>query len=69
MNSSSREGLMTATKAESALARGLITFRGTDSAIAQMYTMLKLTDEVVVRNLGISLPTAASNERPQAHHF
>jgi putative sterol carrier protein len=46
---------------EEALAQGLVTFRGTKSAIARMLRMLKLTDEVVVRNLGISLPTAASN--------
>jgi hypothetical protein len=37
---------------EEALARGLITFRGTGSAIARMHRMLKLTDEIVLRNLG-----------------
>jgi DNA-binding HxlR family transcriptional regulator len=37
---------------EKALARGLVTFRGTDSAIAQMHRMLRLTDETVWRNLG-----------------
>ena len=37
---------------EKALAQGLITFRGTDSAIAQMHRMLRLTDETVWRNLG-----------------
>jgi DNA-binding HxlR family transcriptional regulator len=37
---------------EEALARGLVTFHGTDSAIAQMRRMLKLTDETVLRNLG-----------------
>ena len=46
---------------EDALARRLVAFRGTKSAIARMVRMLKLTDEVVVRNLGISLPTAVSN--------
>jgi hypothetical protein len=46
---------------EDALARRLVTFRGTKSAIARMVRMLKLTDEVVVRNLGISLPTAVLN--------
>jgi DNA-binding HxlR family transcriptional regulator len=46
---------------EEALAGGLVTFRGGDPAIAQMYRMLKLTDQVVVRNLGISLPTAVLN--------
>ena len=37
---------------EEALARGQVTFRGTDSAIAQMHRMLKLTDDTVLRNLG-----------------
>jgi hypothetical protein len=37
---------------EKALAQGLVTFRGTDSAIAQMHRMLRLTDETVWRNLG-----------------
>ena len=46
---------------EEALARRLVTFRGTKSAIARMLRMLKLTDDVVVRNLGISLPAAVSN--------
>jgi DNA-binding HxlR family transcriptional regulator len=46
---------------EDALARRLVAFRGTKSAIARMVRMLKLTDEVVVRNLGISLPTAVLN--------
>jgi hypothetical protein len=44
-----------------ALAQRLVTFRGTKSAIAQMHKMLKLTDEIVVRNLGTLSPTAASN--------
>ncbi|HZC94758.1 MAG TPA: winged helix-turn-helix transcriptional regulator, partial [Bradyrhizobium sp.] len=43
---------------EEALARGRVVFRGTDSAIAQMHRMLKLTDETVVRNLG-TLPLTA----------
>jgi DNA-binding HxlR family transcriptional regulator len=46
---------------EDALARGLVTFRGTKSAIAQMHKMLKVTDETVVRNLGTLSPAAASN--------
>ena len=46
---------------EEALARRLVTFRGTKSAIARMLRMMKLTDDVVVRNLGISLPAAVSN--------
>ena len=46
---------------EEALARGLVTFRGTDSAIAQMQRMLKLTDETVLRNLGTLWPTAAAD--------
>jgi hypothetical protein len=37
---------------EGALARGLVAFRGTDSAIAQTREMLKLTDETVVRDRG-----------------
>ena len=37
---------------DEALARGLITFHGTRSAVAQMHRMLKLTDETVSRNLG-----------------
>ena len=37
---------------EEALAQGLVTFRGTGSAIAQMRRMLKLTDETVLRNRG-----------------
>ena len=46
---------------EEALARGLVTFRGTDSAIAQMHRMLKLTDEIVLRQLGTLRPTAATS--------
>ena len=42
-------------------ARGLVTFRGTDSAIARMHRMLKLTDEIVVRNLGTLRSTATAN--------
>jgi DNA-binding HxlR family transcriptional regulator len=38
------------------LAQGLITFRGTKSAIAQMRRMLKLNDETVVRNRGTLSP-------------
>jgi hypothetical protein len=38
---------------DEALARGLVTFRGTDSAIAQMRRMLKLKGETVSRNLGV----------------
>jgi DNA-binding HxlR family transcriptional regulator len=34
---------------EEALARGLVAFRGTDSAIAQMHRMLKVTDETVLQ--------------------
>jgi hypothetical protein len=41
---------------EEALARGLVTFRGTASAIAQMHRMLKLTDETVLRNRGVLDP-------------
>jgi DNA-binding HxlR family transcriptional regulator len=41
---------------EEVLARGLVTFRGTDSAIAQMRQMLKLTDETVVRDRGTVRP-------------
>jgi putative sterol carrier protein len=37
---------------EEALAQGLVTFRGTDSAIAQMCRMLKLSHETVLRNRG-----------------
>jgi DNA-binding HxlR family transcriptional regulator len=37
---------------EEAVARGLVTFRGTHAAIAQMHQMLKLTDETVLRNRG-----------------
>jgi DNA-binding HxlR family transcriptional regulator len=37
---------------EDARARGLVTFRGTKSAIAQMHRMLKLADETVLRNRG-----------------
>ena len=40
---------------DEALARGLVAFRGTDSAIAQMRRMLKLTDETVLRTLGTTL--------------
>ena len=46
---------------EEALARGLVKFRGTDSAIAQMHRMLKLTDETVLRNRGTLLPTATAD--------
>jgi hypothetical protein len=46
---------------EEALGRGLITFRGTDSAIAQMHRMLKLTDKTALRNLGTLRPTAAAD--------
>jgi DNA-binding HxlR family transcriptional regulator len=45
---------------DDALARGLVTFRGTRSAIARMHRMLKLTDETAVRNLGTLLPTTPS---------
>jgi hypothetical protein len=41
---------------EEALIRGLVRFRGADSAIAQMHRMLKLTDETVVRNRGVLQP-------------
>jgi hypothetical protein len=41
---------------EEALARGLVTFRGTNSAIAQMHRMLKLADETVLRNRGTVRP-------------
>jgi DNA-binding HxlR family transcriptional regulator len=44
-----------------ALAQRLVTFHGTKSAIALMHNMLKLTDEIVVRNLGTLSPTAAPN--------
>jgi putative sterol carrier protein len=44
---------------EEAVARRLVTFRGADSAIAQMHRMLKLTDETVVRNRGTIRSTAA----------
>jgi DNA-binding HxlR family transcriptional regulator len=37
---------------EEAFARGLVTFRGTPSAIAQTHRILKLADETVLRNLG-----------------
>ncbi|HEY2533223.1 MAG TPA: helix-turn-helix domain-containing protein [Xanthobacteraceae bacterium] len=43
---------------EEALARGLVKFRGTHSAIAQVHRMLKLTDETVVRTRGTLQPTA-----------
>jgi DNA-binding HxlR family transcriptional regulator len=43
---------------EEALGRGLITFRGTDAAIAQMHRMLKLSDETPLRNLGTLQSTA-----------
>jgi hypothetical protein len=46
---------------EEALARGLVKFRGTDSAIAQMHRMLKLTDETVLGNRGTLLPTATAD--------
>jgi len=45
---------------EEALARGLVTFRGTDSAIAHMHRMLKLTDETVLRNRGTLRPQQLS---------
>jgi DNA-binding HxlR family transcriptional regulator len=45
---------------EEPVAQGLITFRGTNSAIAQMHRMLKLTDETAVRNLG-TLPRSATS--------
>lgn len=41
---------------EEALARGLVTFRGTASAIAHMHRMLKLSDEVVMRKRGTLSP-------------
>src|SRR5271170_5276028 len=46
---------------EEALARGQVTFRGADSAIAQMRRMLKLTDETVVRNRGALRPKVAAD--------
>jgi DNA-binding HxlR family transcriptional regulator len=46
---------------EEALARRLVAFRGTKPSIARMLRMLKLTDEIVVRNLGTLLPTAAAD--------
>jgi DNA-binding HxlR family transcriptional regulator len=46
---------------EEPLARGLIRFHGTKSAIAQMHRMLKLTDETVLRIRGTVQPTAAAN--------
>ena len=41
---------------EEALARKLITFRGTDAAIVQMHSMLKLKDATVVRIRGTLYP-------------
>jgi DNA-binding HxlR family transcriptional regulator len=41
---------------EKVLAGRLVTFRGTDSAIAQMLRMLRLADETVWRNLGTVSP-------------
>jgi hypothetical protein len=46
---------------EEARARGLITFRGTDFAIAQVYQMLKLTDETVWRDRGTLRSTVAAH--------
>ena len=46
---------------EEPLARGLIRFHGTKSAIAQMHRMLKLADETVLRIRGTVQPTAAAN--------
>jgi DNA-binding HxlR family transcriptional regulator len=45
---------------EDALAQGLIAFRGTDSAIAQVQQMLKLTDETVWRDRGTVQSAAAA---------
>jgi DNA-binding HxlR family transcriptional regulator len=47
---------------EEALARGLITFRGTDAAIAQMHRMLKLADEPVLRTRGTVRSTVAAEQ-------
>lgn len=46
---------------EEALARKLVTFHGTDVAIAQMHGMLKLTDETVLRNRGTIRSTATAD--------
>jgi DNA-binding HxlR family transcriptional regulator len=46
---------------EEALERGLVRFRGADSAIAQMHRMLKLTDETVVRNRGALPPKVGAD--------
>ena len=46
---------------EEARARGLTTFRGTDSAIAQVYQMLKLTDETEWRDRGTLRSTVAAH--------
>jgi hypothetical protein len=44
-----------------ALAPVLVAFRGTDSAIAQMHRMLKLTDETVLRTRGTIQPQQDPN--------
>jgi DNA-binding HxlR family transcriptional regulator len=44
---------------EEAVARGLVTFRGTDSAIAAMHQMLKLNDKTVLRDRGTLRPAVA----------
>jgi DNA-binding HxlR family transcriptional regulator len=46
---------------EEALAQGLVRFRGTGPAVAQMHKMLKLTDETALRNRGTLGPTLAEN--------
>jgi DNA-binding HxlR family transcriptional regulator len=46
---------------EEALAGGLVTFRGGDPAIAQMYRMLKLTDQTVLRTRGTVQSIVAAN--------
>jgi DNA-binding HxlR family transcriptional regulator len=45
---------------EEALARGLIAFRGADSAIARMHRMLKIADATILRNRGTLRTTAAA---------
>jgi DNA-binding HxlR family transcriptional regulator len=49
------------TRLEEALTRGLVTFRGTASAIDQMHRLLKLTDEFVLRTRGTLPRTAAAH--------
>jgi DNA-binding HxlR family transcriptional regulator len=46
---------------EEALARGLVAFRGSQTAIAQLHRLLKLTDETVVRDRGVVKPAAAAD--------